>query len=463
MVHWGLYSVPGWAERSGTIQYLWQKRGPNHYFKHNPYAEWYANTIQIDGSGAQRHHASTYGASFPYDGFVPQFDRASANADFSQWANLFAEAHARYVVLTTKHMDGFALWPSAVPNPRKSGYHASRDIVGDVTAAVRARGLTMGLYYSAGYDLTFNGTVIRDAAAAIRAIPQDPDYADYVDRQLIELIERYQPSVLWNDISYPVGADLERLFRFYYDAVAEGVVNDRWARIGPARGVTGAALSGIRGVLPYIWPLLPSSLRRFRVPQGARYDFATPEYAVETAAVERKWEAVRGIGPSFGNNRNELAADMPTTDELVHLLVDVVSKNGNLLLGVGPEPDGTIPALQRERLLNLGHWLAVNGEAIFGTRPWRRAEGRTADGRPVRFTTKDGALYAIILGAVTPGPLTIEEISVSDDGTVSLLGSGATLQCDLREGGRSIVVPTSVPPSAAYAFRIRGATNKAPL
>ncbi len=453
MVHWGLYSVPGWAERAGTIQELWSKHGPNYYFRHNPYAEWYANTIQIGGSTAQRHHAATYGGA-PYDAFAADFDAASATADFSAWADLFVEARARYVVLTTKHMDGFCLWPSRIPNPHRERYHSARDIVTDASAAVRSRGLKMGLYYSAGYDMTFNSTVIRNAASAIMAVPQDSEYASYVDRQLTELIERYQPSVLWNDIAYPSDADLEALLASYYDTVPDGVVNDRWARIGPVRGVGNVLLSAVSAALPVVWPVLPSSLRRFRVPQASLYDFATPEYAVEHDVVDRKWEAVRGIGPSFGNNRNERDTDLPSSDELIRLLVDVVSKNGNLLLGVGPEPNGDIPQLQQKRLRVLGAWLAINGEAIFETRPWRRAEGLTGAGAPVRFTCNDNAIYAVVLGPVSPGRLIIKELAIPEHASVRLLGLDALLDWEQLSPDLAIVVPPSAPASPACAFRV---------
>jgi len=456
MIHWGLYSVPGWAERAGTIQDLWQRHGPNYYFSHNPYAEWYANTIQIRDSTAQKHHLATYRTDFPYDAFASDFDKASANVDFSRWAELFAEAKARYVVLTTKHMDGFGLWPSQVMNTYKPGYHSARDIVGDVTRAIRDRGLKMGLYYSAGYDMTFNATVIRDAASAISAIPQDSDYAEYVDRQIEELIERYHPSILWNDISYPVANDLKRLFALYYNRVPDGVVNDRWQQIRPASSlVAKTLLKAVSHALPFIWPALPSSLRRFRVPQGTVYDFATPEYATESDIVEDKWEAVRGIGPSFGNNRNEQEADLPSGDDLVRLLVDVASKNGNLLLGVGPEPNGDIPQLQQDRLLHLGRWLAVNGEAIFSTRPWQRAEGRTATNVPVRFTCNGDSMFAIVLASISPGPLIIRDLRPSDSTRVALLGVDGSLAWQHSGADLAVSVPQSVPVSPAYVFRIR--------
>ena len=190
------------------------------------------------------------------------------------------------------------------------------------------------------------------------------------------------------------------------------------------------------------------------MPRGLHYDFTTPEYEVESAVVEQKWEAVRGIGPSFGNNRNEEELDLPSGEELVRLLVDVVSKNGNLLLGIGPTPNGDIPELQRQRLLGLGAWLAVNGEAVFDTRPWRRAEGATAGGQNLRFTCHDQAVFVIVLGSVSTGPLLLENFGVADGARVHLLGHDESLAWERQDTGLSVFIPPSVPTSPAYALRI---------
>jgi alpha-L-fucosidase len=203
-----------------------------------------------------------------------------------------------------------------------------------------------------------------------------------------------------------------------------------------------------------LWPVLPKSLRTFRVPQGKLYDFATPEYAQERSATEHKWEAVRGIGPSFGNNRNETDADMPSADELIGTLVDVVSKNGNLLLGVGPEPNGDIPQMQQRRLREIGRWLSVNGEAIFETRPWTRAEGTTANGLQVRFTQRDGAIYAIVLGALDAGPLVIKDVAPPANVSVHMLGVDKTLAWEQAGPDLKIEVPQAGNMSAATAFRL---------
>ena len=210
-------------------------------------------------------------------------------------------------------MDGYLLWPSRHPNPHNPPFHSERDLVGDLTQAVRARGLKMGLYYCGGYDATFNTTVIRDLLTAVTAIPQSREYADYAAAQFTELIERYQPSILWNDIAYPAGADVRELLAFYYNTVSDGVVNDRWAKVRLPRSRAGKALLGgaLRGAA-LLWTLLPRSWRRMQMLPAAHCDYTTPEYDVRSDISERKWESVRGMGHSFGNNREERDEDLPS-------------------------------------------------------------------------------------------------------------------------------------------------------
>ena len=132
------------------------------------------------------------------------------------------------MVLTTKHHDGFALWPSGIAHPTKGRYHSTRDLVGDLAQAVRARRMRMGLYYSGGYDWPYNDAVLRSAADAVLAMPHGRPYVQYVIAHVRELIDRYEPSVLWNDIGWPPNGRLPELFAYYYNAVEDGVINDRW-------------------------------------------------------------------------------------------------------------------------------------------------------------------------------------------------------------------------------------------
>ncbi len=260
-IHWGLYSVPGWAPTlQGSPEELdWAQFGDlTRWFKNNPYAEWYMNTMEIEDSPTYKHHLETYGANFGYLDFIPIFNREVRRWDPNQWAELFKEVGARYVVLTSKHHDGFTLWPSAVHNPhRRSDQQGSqRDIVGELTEAVRGQGLKMGLYYSGGLDWSFVGEPIRNSKDLLGHVPQSVEYARYVDAQWRELIERYKPSDLWNDISYPKDGDVIHLFADYYNQVPDGAVDDR-----------------------------------FNVPHA---DYTTPEVTRYHKIVEKKWESCHG-------------------------------------------------------------------------------------------------------------------------------------------------------------------------
>ena len=183
---------------------------------------------------------------------------------------------------------------------------------------------------------------------------------------------------MWNDIGYPAAADLGELFAYYYNSVPEGVINDRFTQSREQRRKAGEKLL---------------------VPHGPHFDYITPEYATFDEIQEVKWECCRGIGHSFGYNRNEGDEQLLAEDELIHMFVDIVSKNGNLLLNVGPMADGTIPENQAERLRSLGRWLDRNGAAIFDTRPWQRADGVTTQGLDLRFTKADDALYVTLCWA----------------------------------------------------------------
>lgn len=427
-IHWGLYSVPAWAPLAGELGKVIAEGGWDKWFAENPYAEWYLNSIRIEGSPSQRYHVETYGPGFAYRDFVPMFNGATQAWDPDAWADLFRQVGARYVVLTTKHHDGFLLWPSEHPNPFHENYHARRDLVGELTNAVRERGLRMGLYYSGGIDWTFKDTVVRDISDLPRATPQDPAYVAYADNHWHELIDRYQPQVMWNDIAYPAAADLNALFSYYYNHVPEGVINDRFSQ--------------------------HFSFSEGQVGGSQHRDFRTPEYTSFDETTDFKWEATRGIGASFGYNRNEGPEQYLSVEELVRSFVDIVSKNGNLLLNVGPMADGTIPALQRERLEGLGCWLATNGPAIFGTRPWAVAEGRTLDDVEVRFTSGEGRLYAVLMDTPTEREVTLEGLRAAEGTTVALLGHDHPLAWQQRGEALHVALPASLHPSPAYALAI---------
>jgi alpha-L-fucosidase len=450
-VHWGLYSVPGWAPTTGKHGELQGREGWAAWFARNPYAEWYLNSLRITDSPTHRHHVQTYGADFAYDDFVPLFNEAIGAWDPHEWAEMFQRAGAQYAVLTTKHHDGFLLWPSRYPNPRKTGYTAGRDLVGELAAAVRAQGMRMGLYYSGGLDWTFDQSPILDILDLLLTVPQASDYVEYANHHWRELINLYRPSILWNDIGYPAAADLKALFADYYNQIPGGVINDRWSQF-KAAGSRILHRRPVRAVLS--WAIGQALSRGISPPSSGLFDFRTPEYTSFDQITIKKWESTRGIGYSFGYNQNEGPEHCISAEELIRSFVDIVSKNGNLLLNVGPMADGTIPEIQRERLLGLGQWLEVNGEAIFGTRPWVHAEGRTGEGIDVRFTQDGKALYAILLDRPEQVQVTLESLLVDEGTTVHLLGHQPRL--DWRQEGENLVItlPQGLPASSAYALRL---------
>ena len=437
-VHWGLYSVPGWAPTTGPLHEVVAEQGWGGWFGRNPYAEWYMNSIRIAGSPSAAYHAEHFGGA-PYEQFAATFNQAVHGWEPQRWAELFERAGARYVVLTTKHHDGFLMWPSEQPNPFRAAYHAERDLVGELSEAVRARGLTMGLYYSGGLDWTFNDRVIADITDLFAGVPQSPEYTAYSNSHIYELVRRYAPAVLWNDIAYPAAANLAELFADYYNSVPEGVINDRFTqRLPPGVEAADAAAAIGEGASPGL----------------LHFDFRTPEYASFADIRAEKWESCRGLGFSFGYNRNEGLDSMLTPQELVRSFVDIVSKNGNQLLNVGPRHDGSIPPEQAERLLALGTWLEVNGEAIYGTRPWRRAEGQTTAGTPLRFTSKPDALYALLLDTPGEREVLIEALAVPPGARLELLGGSQPLEWEQRGDHLALTLPQQLPESPAHAIRI---------
>jgi len=433
-IHWGLPSVPAWAPLTGELAEVAESIGWNAFFTKNPYVEWYLNSLRIKGSPTYRHHLETYGPDFSYDDFAPLFNKAVKRWNPGAWAAFFRQVGARYVVLVTKHHDGFLLWPSERSSPHKKDYKASRDIVDELADAVRAQGMRMGFYYSGGLDWSFNSKPIRSRDDMYGSIVQTPEFVEYVDTHWRELIDRYQTALLWNDIGYPTSAPVLELFAHYYNAIPDGVINDRFGQVTSSSGEAG------EGVLEN--------------PGAVHCDFTTAEYASHDRIMAHKWEATRGIGFSFGYNRAEGPDSYLSAGEAIRLFVDIVSKNGNLLLNIGPMADGTIPELQRACLEGLGAWLDVNGEAIFGTRPWLTAEGGTAHGISIRYTRKDDNLYAILLDAPKAGPVAFQSLRAAKGTTIHLLGHEAPLSW--RQDGDRLTVtpPQGIAEAPAYAFRI---------
>jgi alpha-L-fucosidase len=396
-VHWTPASVIGFAPREREINELLVERYDDMQVE-VPYTEWYENSLRFPTSSVAKYHRAHFGDK-PMHAFAEEFARAvETRWDPEAWADAFAAAGARYVVLVTKHHDGFCLWPTRVPNPKRPGFHLQRDVVGELARAVRARGLRFGVYYSGGLDWTWDARAIANIGDLIAAAPGG-GYARYAEAHFRELMERVAPDVLWNDISWPGSkGQFLRLFADYYNACPEGLVNDRWTPVFPLGRLLRVPFLRRRfnarvkaAVLAEGGPLAP--------PPALHADTRTPEYASFPDVRREKWESVRGMDKSFGFNRASRPEDFLTREALLHSLVDIASKNGNLLLNVGPRgEDAQIPEEQLLRLRWLGDFTKRWGEALYGTKPWTRAEGETADGHSVRFTARGDTVYAWWMG-----------------------------------------------------------------
>ncbi len=312
-IHWGLYSVPAYASKEG-------------------YGEWFYRGL-MSGDIERRRIMSLYA-----DTTLPLQEQYSQLTNYwhgelwnpKEWAHLFRESGAKYVVLVTKHHDGYCLWDSPQQpqwNSTVNGPH--RNIVEELTAAVRNESLRMGFYYSLP---EWNNP------RHIWMVSPNDKIDDYVDNYMIpqfkDLVSRYKPDLIFSDgdwLNTAAQFHSEELISWYYNTVGpDAIVNDRWGR-------------------------------------GTLHGFKTPEYSAGISTSDRPWAECRGIGRSFGFNRNEDISNFLTDAELIKHLCELVADGGGLTLNVGPMSDGTIPFIQQERLLNLGRWMKINGEAIYGS------------------------------------------------------------------------------------------------
>ena len=326
-VHWGPYSVAGWAEPIGELGTIDESR----WYKHNPYAEWLFNTLRIDGSPAKEYFES----AFPGKSYEDLLDLwEPPTVDLNSLMAGFKAAGAGYVVLTTKHHDGVTLWDSPDHDGRNTLVRGPKqDLVKSYADATRANGLKFGAYYSGGLDWhrrPFPALTTHDAVKNMR--PIDAEYAKVAADHLRDLINQYQPDILWNDIDWPdAGKNFEpdgigTVFQEYYKAVPTGLVNNRW-----------------------------------HVPHA---DYLTSEYQFMLDGEKgNAWENCRGIGFSFGYNQNEASASLDSAGVIRHL-VDVTTRGGHLLLGVGPKADGHLPKFQVEVLKRMADWMKIGEDLL---------------------------------------------------------------------------------------------------
>jgi len=437
-IHWGVYSVPAFATKGEYAEWYWERVGkPGNQDPASKDAQIRRET--------RAFHERVYGKDFDYAGFAPLFTAEMFDAD--KWAGIFEQSGAKYVVLVSKHHDGFALWPSKEANAswgrpwNAVDVGPRRDLVGELVAAVRRRNLEMGFYYSL-YEW-FNPFWLSG------------DVNAFVERHLFpqfkDLVTRYSPSVIFSDGEWDLPSEKWRapeLLAWLYNEspVAQRVVvNDRWGR-------------------------------ESRHKHGGYY---TTEYGAGLPGATHAWEENRGLGHSYGFNRNEDLVDYATGSRLLLTLLDTVSRGGNLLLNVGPTADGRIPVVMQDRLAYLGQWLKHNGEAIYGTRTFRDSAQWTAGKRQevdtstnyrarydvealtlhpapgdarkeVLFTRKGKTLYAI-LPLYPAGKLVLRDLNLDSSARISLLGSKYS-DVKWRQASKDVVVTLPVPGDGELPF-----------
>ncbi|WP_111984148.1 alpha-L-fucosidase [Dyella jiangningensis] len=442
-VHWGVYSVPAF-KGEWYPRHMYEREGEN--------------------SDRYRHQLATYGPmpKVGYKDLIPMFK--AEHFDPQAWAKLFHDAGARYVVPVAEHHDGFAMYDSKLSDwtAVKMGPH--RDVIGELAKAIRGQGMKLGLsshraehdwFYE--YGRTFDSDVNDPRYAALygpahRLVSakgedgQEVDWtfvsdaylADWLARSA-EIVQDYHPDLMYFDwwIGQPrFRGPLAEFAAFFYNQAAarqQGVVlNYKLNDMRPGTGTLNIERGQAAGIR------------------------------------EQPWQTETSVSPdSWGYAEGDT---YKSPDEIVQLLADVVSKNGNLLLNVGPKADGTIPDEARGILQSVGQWLHANGEAIYGTRPWHRfgegptevAAGTMQDTKTkpytaedFRFTTKGDALYAIELEWPASGQAVIHSIDAGTKvASVTMLSTGKPIAFKQQSDGLHLTLPKQPSGAHAYAYRI---------
>lgn len=432
-IHWGVYAVPAFGN------------------------EWYPRNMYLPDQPEYAHHIATYGAqnTFGYKDFIPQF--TAKHFDANEWVRLFERAGAKFVVPVAEHHDGFAMYDSSFSRWCATKMGPQRDIIGELAHATREHGLVFGVsshraehwwFMNGGraFDSDVNDPRYADFYAPAQPKETQPDDAYLQDwlARTNEIVDKYQPQLVWFDwwIEEPAFAPYLQQFaaRYYNQGIAwnKGVaINYKHKAFADGTAVYDIERGQLNGINPLFWQ-------------------------TDTAVSKNSWGYVTD-------------QDYKTAGDLIGDLIDIVSKNGALLLNIGPRPDGMIPEPEQAMLLEIGAWLGVNGEAIYNTRPWKVfgegptdvVEGSFNDtkrstftAQDFRFTQNDKALYAISL-AKPAGEVAIRSLGrragVSDKpiAGVSVLSSDAPLMWRVEDDALVITLPEIDLPDAATVFKVK--------
>ena len=435
-IHWGVYSVPAYGN------------------------EWYPRNMYQSESDIHKHHVETYGelTEFGYKDFIPMFKAEKFNAD--EWVSLFKEAGIKYVVPVAEHHDGFSLYKSVGNRWNSVNMGPKKDIIGDLKQASVKHGLHFGLsshraenawFFNGGKKIpsdvqdpqysSLYGELLEEPGGQTMECPEGAGYNAKSKEQWLahtyELIDLYQPELMWFDWTvgkYPFQPTFYKYLAYYYNNALDWnkkvVVNTKFG--------------------------YGDNIQVFDIERGKSDKIREFPWQTDTSIGKKSWGYIDG-------------EENKTPNQIIDDLVDIVSKNGNLLLNIGPKPDGTITQEQQDVLLKIGDWLKINGEGIYGTRPWTKAaegseigtSGAFTDNvesqytaQDIRFTKKHEALYAISLDWSNEG-ITVRSI---DEGlkvtNVSMLGSDEKLSWAQTEEGLNVVFPKEKPSEYAHALKI---------
>lgn len=451
-IHWGLYSVPSFSTRGTYSEWYWHAKEGDQTGRHQ--AAVGASKV------TQAFHNRVYGEDFAYADFRPLF--TCEMFEPYEWAQVFKRSGAKYVVLTSKHHDGYCLWPNREAsesygmawNSVESG--PKRDLMHDLGNAVKDAGLKMGYYYSI-WDWFNPLWPEKDQPTRRGKSCNDETLNQYLEQvmypQFKELVSNYEPALIFSDGDWWMDDEkwqTKPLLAWLFNNAPnkdEVVINDRWGKVRKKHG-----------------------------------GYFTTEYGSGFSDPSILWEENRGIGKSFGYNRVESFDDYNSTELLIYMLCDIVSRGGNFLLDIGPTADGRIPVVMQDRLINIGKWLDVNGEAIFETRRWKKdcqwSEGtiiqytkeefhkgvpdpiiemarypREGQARKeCYFTSKGDTVYALITKLPDGDTFTIQDIELSTGTEVSMLGFEGLLDYTFENGNVTVTLPAFNPSSMPCDF-----------
>ncbi|MDR0743050.1 MAG: alpha-L-fucosidase [Tannerella sp.] len=427
-IHWGVYAVPAFTN------------------------EWYPRNMYQKDSKEYLHHIETWGShtQFGYKDFIPLFKAEKFNA--GEWAELFREAGARYVVPVAEHHDGFSMYDSELNEWNAVKMGPRKDIIGLLKEAIEKRGMIFGLsthraenawFYNGGMEFPSD---VQDTSIALygRRYAKEAYTEDFAREWLMhtyELIHKYEPKLIWFDwtVNHPVIMPyFNKFMAHYYNNALD------WGEH--------VAVNTKQGY--------PTNVQVWDVERGKSGNMMQFPWQTDTSVGKKSWSYIEG-------------EENKTPEQIVHDLIDIVSKNGNLLLNIGPRADGTITDEQKEILLSIGKWLKVNGEAIYGTRCWKKyGEGNTEPTkgaftdheasaytvRDIRFTTKGNDFYAIVLNWDQAGTviksLNNETIADAKILNVQLLGSDEKINWEQTDEGLKLQFPEKKPCEYAYTFKI---------